>query len=243
MSAKLSRKALRSAGNQVAVDHISQGIEEGDRAAKTLEGKNEELQRRVVRAEDQLSKSLVERFSQDLPSDPDLLVSQIAELRSHSLQAAWLIGQRLQKIRDEKLYSSEESFSRFCETRLSMTRVSAYRYVFVYETLNIKQVVTSKLQPSKLHLLQPHRSSEEFSDILAWLLDENPTRKEVLRELGERFPRPESDRNPSPVTVGRKQTTVRLTGLRLRQLEESEAAEIERRIRAILQEYEEPSMT
>lgn len=104
----------------------------------------------------------------NVPSSLSALENEILTLKTNLQRNIWLLGQRLAKIRDDKLYENEEnpcnSFDEYCEIKLDFSRAVAYRFIKIYETFDF--VSTSRHDYSKLEEVAKVKDIEKRSELL-----------------------------------------------------------------------------
>lgn len=119
---------------------------------------------------------------QEIISDSILILeTEIFNLKKDIAKSIWLIGQRLFKINEKKLYKDRfKTFYEYCEKNLDITRRTVYNMMFVFQNFSFVQSIA---HGSKLYLLQPVNNKIERDKLIEWIEKENPSRRQIEQKI------------------------------------------------------------
>ncbi len=119
----------------------------------------------------------------NMPNTVDELENEIDRLKEEMQKSMWLIGQRLSKIKNEKLYETKyKDFTEYCTYRFEFNRRTAYRFLFIYDNFTFE---TARTHGSKLRLLEGIKDDEKCKELLEWMDKESPSFREVEQKVKE----------------------------------------------------------
>ncbi len=194
----------------------------------TLEGKIENLTREktdLQKENEKLKKEALIKKTSDpgisegnVPENKNELENEILSLKQNINQNGWLIGQRLSKINELKLFKPDyQTFYEYCQEKLEIVKQTAYNMIYIYKEFSMEQVKTFG---SKLYLLQRIKSSDERQKILSWMESTEPSYRAVEEQISRHIIDNKSDSssddngsNNLPITKGRKKITIEYSKL------------------------------
>lgn len=201
-----------------------------DKTVKTEDTNTQQVGSEAIRLsqENKLLKPLALVPAGNVPNSLDQMEEEIKQFAGLELLSVWLQGERLAHIRDNELYKERgvTSFVAYCEQHLKFTRQTAYNAIFVFQKLDWNKAKELKSDPSKIYLLRPLKDDDsKFAELLTWIEQQKPSRRELQARLAELNPPRIRQRKDFSVSVSNGHMTL---NVKLPQDDISELAEHQR---------------
>lgn len=117
----------------------------------------------------------------NVPDDIKAIENQIETLKSNLQRNIWLLGQRLHKIRDNRLFEDNfKTFEDYCESKLNISSDTANKFIRIYNTFDF--TATLRYDYTKLDEVAKIQDEQKRTELLKRIADENLSTK-IVRSL------------------------------------------------------------
>jgi len=123
-----------------------------------------------------------------LSNDPKALISQCKKLISRTIQAHWLIGQRLAKLKklhQAKKVSSRAPWEEYGPAKVGISRVWINKYIALYLNYKYKEIVKMNIEPTKMLEISTLKNPEQRSKLIKYAEKPDITVKQLKEKISK----------------------------------------------------------